>query len=100
MLQLVTKWKWNCSRCGYIHISIKKNKLPARCPVFRSTHLKKLIKRNNENYPNQLNIVGIYRLLEEIPKLSISKQEIIRKIFIKSGGVHILCIDQSKNLLR
>lgn len=90
----------NCSRCGYIHISDNNISFPKSCPICRSSRIKKIIKRNPLDYHYQLTIDEIYHFLKEIPKLPILTQEIIRKKLIKSGGVHILCIDQSKNHLK
>ncbi|MFC1752273.1 rubredoxin-like domain-containing protein, partial [Thermoproteota archaeon] len=91
--------EWNCSRCGYIHIS-NNIRFPKSCPICRSSRIKKVTKKYPLDYPYQLTINEIYHFLKEIPKLPIQTQEIIRKKLIKSGGVHILCIDQSKNHLK
>ena len=91
---------WRCLRCGYIHISDIEGNLPTRCPVCKSTRIMRTPSRETKGSKYNLSITEIYSLLYGISELQILEQEKIRKNLRESGGIHILCLDKKKGLLK
>lgn len=89
-----------CLRCGYTHISEIEGKLPARCPVCKSTRLVRMPINQHEEDKYVLSINEIYSLLIRISGIQVLDQEKIRKKLKESGGIHIICINNQKDPLK